>query len=88
MSRLLTDVADLAGYAEPVTAPKELDTGLVRYADLLRHVWLMFSTKYMCYIRSFGCMILYRKCVDSLKRSVRICLFIHSVRLFFNSCFS
>ena len=26
MSRLLTDVTDLAGYDEPVTAPKYLDT--------------------------------------------------------------
>ena len=26
MSRLLTDVVDLAGYHEPVTAPKNLDT--------------------------------------------------------------
>ena len=26
MSKLLTDVADLAGYAEPRTAPKDLDT--------------------------------------------------------------
>ena len=26
MSRLLTDVADLAAYAEPVTAPKYFDT--------------------------------------------------------------
>ena len=51
MSKLLTDVADLAGYDEPVTAPKYLETshiashvhvrlftdgsGLVRYDDLL-----------------------------------------------------
>ena len=26
MSRLITDVADLTGYAEPGTAPKDLDT--------------------------------------------------------------
>ena len=39
MSRLLTDVADLAGYAEPETDPKDLDTLHIarEYAGLLQN---------------------------------------------------